>query len=134
MMSQSGYYPITMRPLLCSILLITFCITTVPALASERIIHEWNFKKATDDLGWNVAEPIDRFKLWGGALVANSSDKQVKLESPVFDLDSMAWQYVEIELRTDTDGTAFLNYTDTTQGPNHGFRPGQRHLRRRGRR
>ena len=92
------------------------------SLAAERIAREWDFSKAADTLGWTQAEPIKEFKVADGALIAVPGPGRPKLESPLFELEASPWQYVEIELKTDADGSGLMYYSNTTDDPYHGFR------------
>ncbi len=94
------------------------------AIGAERTALEWDFSKATDTLGWVQAEPIKAFGVEGGALVAVPGPGRPKLESPLFELEASPWQYVEVELKTDADGHALMYYSNTTDEPYRGFRPG----------
>lgn len=114
-----------MRPPLFTGVLVACIALTAAASGAERILMEWDFSKATDTLGWTNAEPIKEIKIADGALLAIAGPGRQKLESPLFDISANPWQYVEIELKTDSDGTGLMYYSNTTEEPYHGFRPGQ---------
>ncbi len=97
---------------------------SLPAFPAERIIQEWDFSKASDMLGWVNAEPVKEAKVSDGALQVVAEPARHKLESPLFDIPAKPWQYVEIELKTDDNGTGLMYYSNTTDEPYHGFRPG----------
>lgn len=119
------YHLNIMRPQLC-LTLITLCLLLArPCAAAERIAHEWDFQKATDTLGWKAAEQVREFRVADGVLVTSPGPGQPKLESPLFELAAAPLQYIEIEMKTDVDGTGQVYYSDTTEEPYHGFRPGQ---------
>jgi len=120
-----GYYLITMWFLILAEVFIA-CLAFASAVpGAERILIEWDFSKAADTLGWTNAEPIKEIKVAEGALIAIADPGRHKLESPIFDIPARPWQYVEIELKTDAGGTGFMYYSNTTEDPYHGFRPGQ---------
>jgi hypothetical protein len=47
------------------------------------------------------------------------------MESPLFDIEATPWQFVEIDMKSDTGGTGLLYYSNTTEEPYHGFRGNQ---------
>ena len=112
-----------MKPLLCVTLITVILALTGPCFGVERVLQEWAFTNATDTLGWTAAEPLDQFKAADGALLVKASTHAPKLESPLFDIEAAAWQYVEIDLKTDADGVAQMYYSNRTEGPYHGFSP-----------
>ncbi len=92
--------------------------------AAGQISYHWDFTRAADTMGWTQAEPIASFGVENGALVAVAGPGRPKLQSPIFELKATPWQYVEVELKTDTTGTGLMYYSNTTEPPYGGFRPG----------
>ena len=109
-------------PIIVALLLASQALS---ALSAERILVEWDFQKATDTLGWVLAEPIESLKWADGNLVAIPGKGTTKLESPLFEVKATPWQSVEIDMKTDADGTANVYFSNTTAEPYHGFRGGQ---------
>ncbi len=107
-----------MRPLLCVTLI---AMLAGPSFGLERVLQEWDFTRADDTLGWTAAEGVDEFRNSDSTLIAGSSAGALKLDSPPFDIDAAAWQYVEIELKPDADGVAKLCYAKGPEGPDGGF-------------
>jgi hypothetical protein len=115
-----------MRPLLLLSIAIAINVSASSGLqAAERTIREWDFSTSSDTLGWANAESIKEFRVADGALRAVGEPGKHKFESPLFDIPAKPSQYVEIELKTDADGTALMYYSNTTEEPYHGFRPAQ---------
>ncbi|MDH7602670.1 MAG: glycoside hydrolase family 99-like domain-containing protein [Armatimonadota bacterium] len=92
--------------------------------AAGSLVYQWDFTRAKDTLGWTQAEPIASFGVENGALTATAGPGLPKLQSPLFELEAAPWQYVEVELKTDTTGTGLMYYSNTTEPPYGGFRPG----------
>lgn len=113
-----------MRPLLLASTISLCTALCVPCFARERVVHEWDFSQAADTLGWTAAETLKQYEVSGGALVAVAGENRQKLESPLFDMKAAPWQYVEIDLKTDADGSCLMYYSNTTEEPYHGFRSG----------
>lgn len=114
-----------MKPLLIATL-ITICIAASgPCFGVERVLQEWDFAKATDTLGWKSAETIDELKTADGAMAAKAASTPIKLESPLFEMDTTPLQYIEIEMKTDADGLGVVYYSNTSEEPYHGFREKQ---------
>ncbi len=86
---------------------------------------EWHFTDASGTLGWVPAEPLAECRIRDGVLSVEPGPGIPKLESPLFDIQANPWQFVEIEMKTDTGGTGLVYYSNTTQEPYHGFRTGQ---------
>jgi len=112
--------PLTSLAILSALL---FALGTELA-AGVRIAYQWEFVRAKDELGWTQAEPITKFCVENGALVAIAGPGKPKLQSPIFDLEASPWQYIEIELKTDESGMGLVYYSNTTDPPYGGFRPG----------
>lgn len=113
-----------MKRAICMILGTLAILCALGSSAEARLVFEWNFASATDTLGWAQAEPITRFGVENGALVAVAGPGKPKFESPIFELEASPWQYVEVELKTDTSGMGLMYYSNTTEPPYNGFRPG----------
>jgi hypothetical protein len=95
------------------------------AHGADRIVMEWDFAKASDNLGWIPADHVDLFRVENGVFVTAPGPGSPKMESPLFDLQATPWQYVEIEMQSDSDGTGYLYYSNTSDEPYHGFRSDQ---------
>lgn len=105
---------------------LSLVLLAVQSPAAERVLRQWDFSTAADTLGWTAAEPTAEFAVIDGALAARAAPGyHIKLESPLFDIPATPWQRVEIELSSDTGGAGLMYYSNTTQEPYHGFRPGQ---------
>lgn len=89
------------------------------------MLMEWDFARAEGPMGWTPGEPISVCRIEDGALVVAPGPGIPKLESPLFDIEADAWQFVEIEMKSDTGGTGLVYYSNTTEEPYHGFRTGQ---------
>lgn len=92
---------------------------------AERILQEWTFNKASDMLGWTAAEPVGELKVQDGALHVKPGTGMPKLEGPLFNIEAAPWQYIEIEMKSDGAGSGLIYFSNTTDEPYHGFRPGQ---------
>lgn len=114
-----------MKRLMLLLLIIVPCFLSRPGWCAGNVLAQWDFAAASDTLGWTSAESLDRFACEDGALVAEPGPGRIKLQSPLFDIPAVPWQYVEIDLGTDADGDAIMYYSNTTEEPYHGFRPGQ---------
>jgi len=93
--------------------------------ATRRVLFDWDFSKARDTLGWVSAEITGEFRTSDSALFVVAGPGGIKIESPLFELAATPWQYLEIDLKTDSDGAGLVYYSGTTEEPYHGFRPGQ---------
>ena len=95
--------------------------------SADISLAEWSFSKAADTQGWTSA---------GGAIGVDTADGAVtisgsecRLISPLFDIRTTPWQYVEIEMKCEKSGQAILFYSNTTDPPYGGFRGGlERHF------
>lgn len=110
-----------MRPITLLAIVILCCSS---AHGAQRVIKEWDFTKASDALGWVPAEPVDVFRVENGVFVTAPGPGVPKMESPLFEIEAAPWQFVEIEMKSDTGGAAWVYYSNTTEEPYHGFRPG----------
>jgi len=93
------------------------------SLGAEQALENWDFTKASDTLGWTTASGTMKLNSTEKALTARAGTDVSKLISPLFDIKAEPWQYVEIEMKNDADGTALLYYSNTTDEPYAGFRP-----------
>ena len=103
-------------------LLCIFAFCAPNCFGADRILQEWDFRNATDTLGWRAAEQLSAYGIEDGALTGTAGPGRPKLESPLFDIPVLPWQYVELELKTDGDSSGLIYYSNTTEPPYGGFR------------
>lgn len=113
------YHLSTMR--MIALFAVIACVSA-GARGAERVVMEWDFTKATDTLGWTPADPVDVFRVENGVFVTAPGPGKPKMESPLFDIEAEPWQFVQIEMKSDTGGTGLIYYSNTTEEPYHGFR------------
>jgi len=108
---------------------ITICLLLVglsavgTSRAADKVLQSWDFSKASDALGWTAASGIDGFGVRDGALSGTLAADVFRVVSPLFEIEAQPSQYVEVELKTDADGTAQMYFSNTTDPPYGGFRP-----------
>lgn len=91
--------------------------------AADKVLQDWDFSKASDTLGWTAASGIDGYGVHDGAPSGTLASDVFRLVSPLFEIPARPLQYVQVELKTDADGTGQLYFSNTTDPPYGGFRP-----------
>ena len=110
-----------MKMLIC-LTLIMLCAAG-SSRGAEKVLQRWDFTKAKDTLGWTNASGMTGFGVREGAMSGTLASDILRLVSPLFEFKATPLQYVEVELKTDANGTGQMFYSDTTEEPYGGFRP-----------
>jgi len=93
------------------------------AAAAPRTLMEWNFEH--DREGWLGQNHLAEVQVADGALTARAIDWDPFLVGPLFEVPARPWQWLEVRLKSDVEGTAEFFWTNTTDSPYGGFSPGK---------
>lgn len=98
--------------------IVAFAISS--ATSADQPTVDWRFSESRASLGWSSA---------GGSIGVDASDGAMtfsgdvcRMISQLFEIKPTPWQYVEIEMKSDSSGVARFFYSDTTAEPYNGFR------------
>lgn len=93
---------------------------------TEKIIAEWNFDKDGDLEGWQANAHLTDVQVKGGVLSFRGIGSDPILEfRPLLDIPASPFQVIEIRMKADRDGVAEFFWSNTTEPPYSGFRPGK---------
>ncbi len=102
--------------------------TTAPSglTMTGKVIAQWLFDSEGDLEGWQPNAHLADVSVKGGVLSFRGSGFDPILEyRPLLDIPTSPWQFIEIRLKADRDGMAEFFWSNTTQPPYGGFRPGK---------
>lgn len=98
-------------------------IVVSSADAETKTVAEWGFDKPGDSMGWSPGRGITDVAVRDGCLVGRTVERDPFIHGPLFEIPAKPNQYVEIRMKTSSDGYGELFYTNTTEPPYEGFRP-----------
>ncbi|MDH7570924.1 MAG: hypothetical protein QHJ73_15210, partial [Armatimonadota bacterium] len=110
------------------LLIVATGILSAPTLTADtpqeaKVLLEWRFDQAGELKGWRPNSHLRHVEVSGGELRAEAFDWDPFLTSPLFEIPTSPWQWVEIELRCDTAGQGQLFWSGTLESPYEGFFP-----------
>ena len=105
-----------------SILLGLLGLASAPAVAADVPIVAWTFDRVGDLEGWRPNGHLAGVTVTNGELRCRAvgSDPILELTAPL-DFAATPWQFIEVRLKADHDGTAEIFWSNTREGRYGGF-------------
>ena len=86
-----------------------------------EVIQSWSFADEAAAKDWSIRSDLDEVVVEQGVLRANVSGNDPFLLSSVLDFPARSFQYVEVVLKTNSEGLGELFFTGTLEGPHGGL-------------
>ena len=101
---------------------IAFALAWFTCSAAERTLLEWAFDHAGDLQGWQPNGHLTQVAVANGTLTGRAAGSDPILElRPLLDLPASPWQFLEVRLKADHEGTAEFFWSNTSTGRYGGF-------------
>ncbi len=86
-----------------------------------KVVHEWVFNQPGQFLGWTSGGHIEGARVDEGALRGKAVGWDPILIGPVFEIQAMPTQFLEVRVRCEKTGNAEVFWTETLEGKFGGF-------------
>ena len=103
-------------------ILMVCCLLAALGVHAERCVREWTFETPAKVAAWTQSmSHVENVRCEDGVMKGTIANWDPWVTSPIVDVPTSIFQYLEIELKTNLAGSGQIFYTDTDKSKFNGF-------------